>query len=321
MKNIILVSLGGTIACSSSEEGLVPKYSPEYLISQEPAIFKIAKVKPTQLMMRTIVYPMDWITIARFITKSMDDFDGFVVTMGTDTLAYASSMLSFMLLGINKPVVVTGAMIPIEKENSDARKNLLDSIILACEQIFGVYVVFNGKVIRGCRASKVSGTRIDAFESINYPEIAKITDGKILYSQISPNQKDNFSLDVKIDTHVADIKLNPQDQPEFFQKFTGYKGFVIEGYGDGNIADNLTSEIIKIIKEKKIVVIASQCTYGEVDHKYKGGYLAIKNGAISAKDMTKESVLTKLMWCLGKTKDPDRVKEMMYKNMCEEIKD
>jgi len=319
MKNILLIGLGGTIACSSSVEGLVPRYSPEYLLSKGPKISKVAKVRAVQLMTRTIVYPKDWIEIAKFIARSINDFDSFVITMGTDTLAYTSSMLSFMLLGIDKPVVITGAMIPIEKKDSDARKNLADSVIMACEPITGVYVVFNGKLIRGCRASKVAGTRINAFESINYPAVAEITDEKISYNHGQSDRKSKFSLDIKIDTNVVDIKLNPQTQPGFLKKLSGYKGFVIEGYGDGNISDNLTPEIIRMIKKGKIVVLASQCAYGGAEHKYKGGFLAIRNGAISSKDMTKETALTKLMWCLGKTKNPEKIKELMHRNMCGEI--
>ncbi|MBD3223696.1 MAG: type I asparaginase [Caldithrix sp.] len=320
MKNILLIGLGGTIACFSSEEGLVPKYSPEYLLSQESKILKIAKIKTTRLMVRTIVYPRDWIKIAKFIAKSVNNFDGFVITMGTDTLAYTSSMLSFMLLGIDKPVIITGAMIPIEQKNSDAKKNLADSVVAACEPIAGVYVVFNGKLIKGCRASKVNGNSLAAFESINFPHLAEIDNGKINYrQQLKKNENKKLVLDLKINTSVITVKLNPQLQKNFFKQVLDYKAFVIEGYGDGNISDNLITVIVDLIKDKKIVVIASQCPYGRLDHKYKGGYLAIKSGSISSKDMTKESALTKLMWCMGRTRNLEKIKELMYKNICGEI--
>jgi L-asparaginase len=323
MKKILLIGLGGTIACSATKEGLVPMYSPERFLSQEPRLLTVAHIKTIQLMMRTIIYPKDWITIAKFISKSVKDFDGFVITMGTDTLAYTSSMLSFMLRSINKPVIITGAMIPIEKENSDARKNLIDSVIFACEPTSGIFVVFNGNVIRGCRASKVSGVEIDAFKSINFPLIAKIINGQVKYDlsikeEIRENNK--LSLEVKIDTKVLDIKLTPQVEPDLFGKLLGYKGFVIEGYGDGNISDNLIPVIIKLIKGGKVVVLASQCAYGHVEHKYRGGLMAVKNGAISVRDMTKESALTKLMWCMGKTKNVKTIGNMMTSNMCGEIK-
>jgi len=320
MKHILLIGLGGTIVCSSSKEGLIPKYSLEYLLSKEPKIKQLAKVDAIQLMKRTIVYPKDWIKLAKFIGKSLNKFDGFVVTMGTDTLSYTSSMLSFMLGGINKPVVITGAMISIENINSDAKKNLSDSILFACEGYGGIYVVFNGKVINGCRASKVNSNSVAAFESINFPYFAEIKDGKkIICNHKSKNKESNLVLDTKINTNVINVKLNPQISKVFFNQNANYKAFIIEGYGDGNISDNLTSVIIKLIRNKKIVVLASQCPYGKADHKYKGGHLAIRNGAISSKDMTKESALTKLMWCLGKTINSEKIKELMHRNFCGEI--
>ena len=321
MKNILLIGLGGTIVCSSSEEGLVPKYSLEYLLSKGPRVSQIAKIETVQLMKRTIVFPKDWVKISKLIAESLNKFDGFVITMGTDTLAYTSSMLSFMLRGINKPVVITGAMISIEHGNSDAKKNLADSISFACENYAGVFVVFDGKVINGCRASKVITNKIAAFESINFPYFAEIKDGKIIYSDKPEIKSGGFSLNTKINTSVADIKLNPQISEKFVDALSDYKGFVIEGYGDGNISDNLISPIIKLIKEHKAVVIVSQCIYGKVEHKYRGGHLVIEGGAISAKDMTKESALTKLMWCLGQTKKLEKIKELMYTNICGELKE
>jgi len=320
MKSILLIGLGGTIVCSSSEEGLVPKYSLEYLLAKEPRVNQIAKIETVQLMKRTIVYPKDWIQVAKFIAKSINKFDGFVIAMGTDTLAYTSSMLSFMLRGINKPVVITGAMIPIEKGNSDANRNLVDSISFACENYAGVFVIFNGKVINGCRASKIITNKMGAFESINSPYFAEIKNGKISCNHELEDKKSGLILNTKINANVATIKLNPQDSEKLFGALSDYEGFIIEGYGDGNIPDNLVSAIINLIKNNKAVVIASQCALGEVEHKYRGGHLSIEAGAISAKDMTKESALTKLMWCMGQTKKLEKIKKMMDENICGEIK-
>lgn len=319
MKKVFLIGLGGTIACSPSADGLVPKYSTEHLLAQITKNTQHIEIDSTQLMTRTIVYPADWITVANLIAKKIDDYNGFVITMGTDTLAYMSSMLSFMLLGINKPVVITGAMIPIEKENSDAKKNLVDSISFACGQHSGVYVVFNGKVINGCRASKVITNKIAAFESINHPYFAEIRNGKIFCNNKPADKKSKLFLNVKINPSIVTIKLNPQVSEKIFNTLSNYKGFIIEGYGDGNISDNLVSPIIKLIKNSKPVVMASQCAYGEVEHKYRGGHLVIEAGAISAGDMTKEAALTKLMWCLGQTKKTNKIKEMMSKSFCGEI--
>lgn len=321
MKQILLIGLGGTIVCSSSKNGLVPRYSLEHLLSKNPKVSKIAKITTVQLMKRTIVYPKDWIKVAKFIAGSLKKFDGFVIAMGTDTLAYTSSMLSFMLRGIDKPVVVTGAMISVENKNSDAGKNLFEGISFACESVGGVYVVFNGKVIKGCRASKVVTNQISAFESVNLPYFGRIVNGTINLGKKQIKNADKFVLDTKIDANVVTIKLNPQISEKIIDSLSTYIGYIIEGYGDGNISDNLVGIVCKLMKDKKIVVIASQCPYGRVEHKYRGGCIAVKEGAISSKDMTKESTLTKLMWCLGKTKDPKKISELMSINLCGELDD
>lgn len=319
MKKILLIGLGGTIVCSFSKVGLKPKYSAKQLLEKMPKIKKMTKIDTIQLMTRTIVYPKDWIKLARKIAQLRSKYDGFVITMGTDTLAYTSAMLSFMLKNINKPVVITGAMFSIDSVNSDAKKNLTDSVLFACTHYYGVYVIFNGKVIKGCRASKTKCNSISAFESINTPNFAKIRNGKIFLKTKPKKTKNNFLLDTKININVINLKLNPQTSKNIFNQLSNYEGFIIEGYGDGNISDNLTPKIIEMLKKKKILVIASQCTYEKTEHKYQGGYLAIKHGAISGKDMTKEVIITKLMWCLGKSKNPEKVKKLMYKDICGEI--
>lgn len=319
MKHILLIGLGGTIVCSSSGEGLVPKHSLKNLLSKFPKVNKIAKIETVTLMKRTIVFPKDWIKLAKFIANSLSKYDGFVITMGTDTLAYTSSMLSFMLSGLDKPVVITGAMIPIEKTNSDAGKNLFNSISFACESYGGVYVVFNGKVIKGCHVSKTDTTKISTFESINHPYFARIINGKITCLQKYINRKNKFILDTKINTNIVTIKLNPQISKKIFDCLSDYTGYIIEGYGDGNIPDDLIEIFSKLIRKGKIVVVASQCPYGKVEHRYRGGFLIIKKGAISSGNMTKETTVTKLMWCLGKSKKLKKINELMNKNFCDEL--
>lgn len=319
MKKILLIGLGGTILCSQTKEGLKPKYTPDFIL-KDSELTKNIELHTTQLMSRTIVYPDDWKTIAQHIKSNLNKYDGFLITMGTDTLAYTSSILSYMLCGIAKPVVITGAMTPIDRKNTDAKKNLSDSILFARSNYCGVYVVFNSKVILGSRASKTRCDGKDAFESINKDPFAIINKGNIL--KVSNKEKvhiNKFVFDTKINTDVITIKLDPQTSEQIFSRFTDFSGFFIEGYGDGNISDNLVDAIINLIKKRKIVVISSQCLYGRLEHKYRGGFLSIKKGAISTKDMTKEAAITKLMWCMGKTLNHKKVKDLMYRNISGEI--
>jgi len=319
MKRICLIGLGGTIVCSKTDEGLQPKHSVLYLLENLPEINDKANIDTIQLLQRTIVFPDDWINIAKEIVKIWNKYDGFIITMGTDALAYTSSMLSFMIRGANKPIVITGAMIPIDGKGSDVKKNLLDSVLVASEKLSGIYVVFDSKVMFGSRASKIRSNNISAFESINCDYVANIKENEIVYNHKISKPKEELSLDTQINTNIVTIKLNPQTSESIFNSLNDFQGYIIEGYGDGNISDNLLDGIINLIDNKKTVVLASQCTYGPVEHKYKGGHLAIENGAISSKDMTKESILTKLMWCMGKHTSQDKIKELMHTNISGEI--
>ncbi len=312
MKNILLIGLGGTVSCTLGSKGLVPTKSPEYFLKEIPSLNKMANIKTVQLLKRTIVYPSDWIMISEYILKEMDAYDGIIITLGTDSLAYFSSILPFLLGNIKKPVILTGAMVPLCYPKSDARKNIIDSVFFATKNRPGVFTIFNGKVILGTRTSKIKSTSTDAFESINAPPFAIIKKNIIKYSKNIPPKKITPEIGSELDTNVVSVILNPQTTPEYLKSLASYDGIILMSYGDGNISDNLIPVILKLIKMKKVVVIASQCTHGETEHKYSGGKTVVEAGAISSKDMTKETCLAKLMWCLGKTKNISEVKKIMH---------
>jgi len=319
MKKILLINLGGTISCITGPKGLIPTKSPDFFIKKVPSLKKLADITTKQLLKRTIVYPKDWIFLSNYILNEEYKYDGVIITLGTDSLAYTSSALSFLLKEIQKPIVLTGAMIPLSFKNSDAKKNIIDSVLFSTKSHSGVFIVFSGKVILGTRVSKVKSNSIDAFESINSPPYATIKNGKIIYSKklkINPLKTKRIS---KLNENVASIILNPQISPKIFKSFENYDGLVILAYGDGNISDNLVHPIKNILKRQKPVVIASQCTYERTEHKYTGGKEVIKAGGISSKDMTKETCLVKLMWCLSQTKSMGKIKQMMHTSYCGEI--
>ncbi len=188
-----------------------------YFLKKEPIIKDIAEIDTIQFMVRTIVYPDDWIEIAKFIADSYHKYDGFIITMRTDTLAYTTSMLSFMLDSLSKPITITGAMFPIDQDGSDAIKNLTDSVLFACSNYVGVYVIFNGKVIKGCRASKVRSNSISAFESINTPRFGEIKNGKLICKSIPEKITAELKLDTKMNTNIITIRLNPQTSSNLFE--------------------------------------------------------------------------------------------------------
>ncbi|OQB23457.1 MAG: L-asparaginase 1 [Firmicutes bacterium ADurb.Bin182] len=324
MRNLRLIATGGTIASKPGELGLTPGLSAEDLL----AYLDIPDVKIDTFdlfnMDSSNIQPEEWLRIANKVMKTSWSYDGVVITHGTDTMAYTASMLSFLLKGINIPVVLTGSQLPMVYPDSDGRKNLKNAITAAQNMPGGVYIVFGGAVIKGCRAVKVRTTSMNAFESINYPYVGSFANDCYipLYEQIASSE---FEYSDHIDPNVALIKLIPGTKPEIFEALIGcgVHGVVVEAFGLGgvhNFRRDHTDSIAKLISKNIPVVITSQCLYEiSTPDLYEVSSALSKSKVISANDMTTEAAVTKLMWILGKTTDMDEIRKMMHTSFCGEI--
>ena len=211
MKKVLLIATGGTIASRQSQNGLAPALDAESLLkhlynpkdNSDCDIVKLpdCTIEGVSIMDvdSTNMSPELMGTIARTVCDNYNSYDGFVVTHGTDTMAYSAAAVSYMLKGLHKPVVFTGSQIPMEQPGSDAYVNLRDSITFACENRAGVYVVFNGKVIKGTCACKVKTKSMDAFVSVNEPDIACITNGVVMYDRNNSDSGDNSAFGENVD--------------------------------------------------------------------------------------------------------------------------
>ncbi|MGM9680649.1 MAG: asparaginase, partial [Eubacteriales bacterium] len=182
MKKILLLATGGTIASKSSGEGLSPKITSEEILGYVPELADLADITAVQLynLDSTNVCSHHWLRIAQEIRERYDQFDGFVITHGTDTMAYTAAALSYLIQQSPKPIVLTGSQKSIYLRDTDARNNLIGAMLFACDdQASGVHIVFDGKVILGTRARKTRTKSFNAFSSIDYPEIARIRDGHL----------------------------------------------------------------------------------------------------------------------------------------------
>jgi L-asparaginase len=256
-------------------------------------------VEAVDLLERTIVFPDDWRTIAAHLFERLDDFAGFVVTLGTDRLAYVGAALSVLLPNLPKPVVLTGAMRPIGRAGSDARRNLGAAVAVARSGVPGVFVVFDGLVIEGTRASKVRSDSPRAFESINAPPIARVSAGRIAWARPKPRAARKPRLDLRLDQDVGLVTLAPQTAATDIARLARHRGLVVEGYGDGNVPQALVPALSRIAR-RSVLVLSSQCTYGRLGHRYEGGAALLRAGALSAGDLTTEMATLRLMAALGR---------------------
>ncbi|MDR4950195.1 asparaginase [Neobacillus cucumis] len=318
MKKILLLATGGTIASVEGSEGLVPGLTVEDLLHFLPESLGNVKVEGKILMNMdsTNLQPEHWAIIADAVYTHYHDYDGFVITHGTDTLAYTSSALSYMLQGLNKPVVLTGSQIPISFKKTDAKKNIIDAVRFACEDIGGVFIVFDGRVILGTRAVKMRTKSYDAFESINHPYVAYVNNVEIHYQWSPMPATQKLSLNTNLCTDVFLMKLYPGMKPETFDCLKDlYKGIIIESFGNGGLPFEGRDLLFKIkeLTEKGIaIVITTQCLEeGEDLLLYEVGRKVAQHQVILSRDMNTEALVAKLMWALGQTDSLEQVKAMM----------
>lgn len=329
MKNILLLTTGGTIACIKTSEGLAPSLSGEWLLKKIPEIKSkcIVTVKQILNIDSSNMSSSGWKIIAEEIYEGLKKFDGIVITHGTDTMAYTTSMISFMIKNVNKPVVFTGSQLPIEFKGSDGVANLSQAFETAISDVKGVCLVFNGKIIRGTRAFKIHSLDEDAFVSCNNSYIGRIINGQVvLHDYGSYNSDGDLELHSSICDDVFLIKLIPGIKPEIVDFIIehGYKGVVVEAFGLGGIPseyNNLLEKLKDITSIYHIpVVVVSQCVYDGTNlNVYKVGVEAEKCGLISGEDMSTEAAVTKLMWVLGQTNDFKEVQRIMGTDICGEI--
>jgi len=265
-----------------------------------------------------------WQLIGKIIFDQYEHQDGFVVLHGTDTMAYTSSALSFMLDGLQKPVVFTGAQLPISEARSDAREHLITALDIASARKDGfalvpeVCIYFDYELLRGNRSKKVESMQFDAFDSGNYPPLAK-AGVKIDYNFSvirSPKSSAGLKLRSKFETNIAILKLFPGIDINVVKAVLGVPGLkavVLETYGSGNAPTLgwLLEELKKAIDRGIIVLNISQCPGGRVTQgRYETSKWLQQIGVISGADMTMEAAITKLMLLIGEL-GIDRAKDLI----------
>lgn len=315
-----MLTTGGTIASVNTPYGLIPTLNSSELLSYLPKMDDGIRIDTRELYSidSTNTRPEHWKLIAGAIETEYENYDGFVICHGTDTMAYTASALSYLIQDSPKPIVLTGAQKPIGMEITDAKSNLRDSILYAADdKSCGVQIVFSGKVILGTRAKKTRTFSFEAFSSINYPFIAEIYDGRII-RYISQNRsvlRPVFNHELNEKVYVMKLIPGISDSliPTIFENFDG---IILESFGTGGIPSSIQETIFKSLDrysaEDKVLVITTQVqNEGSDTAIYEVGAKLKKYKFLEAADMTLEATLTKLMWILSKK---DRTWNYIEKN-------
>ena len=321
-KKILLISTGGTIASRETEHGLVPGLPPEELLRRIPLLEEIcdAETFPLLNIDSTNIQPEHWLLMAAAIRERWAAYDGFVVTHGTDTMAYTAAALSYLIQDSRKPIVLTGSQQPIGARGSDAERNLTDAFRYCCrEDARDISVVFGGKVILGTRARKVKTVSHSAFESINFPLLAYINGTQVASYARAPISAPEPRFYDALDTNVFLLKLVPGMEPDILE-YVARKAaaVVIESYGMGGLpfADrrNFLETVQALANKGKLIVLATQVMLeGSNLGVYEVGVRAAESAPmLQSLDMTGEAVVTKLMWILAQTTEFEEVKRLFY---------
>jgi lysophospholipase len=343
---LLIINTGGTIGMELTERGYVPvqgllaeklSQMPQFqdpkgppcttprLKSGKRVSYYILEYEP--LMDSSNMKVSDWVQIAQDIKAHYEQYDGFVILHGTDTMAYTASALSFMLEGLSKIVILTGSQIPLSHVRNDAMDNLLGAVTIAGQHLIPeVCVYFHNKLMRGNRVRKVDASDFDAFESFNLSPLVRVgVDIRVSWHRIRSAGEAALNLQPIGQHNIAFLRLFPGITMDMLRNIliSPLQGLIVETYGTGNAPDN-RPDLLRALKEAcrrgVVIVNCTQCLHGAVSGAYAGGKALAETGVISGGDMTPEAAITKLAYLFSRYGgDSDRIRDLMVSDLRGEI--
>ncbi|MEE0776964.1 MAG: asparaginase [Bacillota bacterium] len=330
MKKILFINTGGTISCRRTEEGLLPSLTARGLLNHVPEVRGLCRCDTLDLMSldSSDLSPRHWLSIASTIEKNYEEYDGFILCHGSDTMSYTASALSYLLADSPKPIVLTGAQRPIVQDGSDGKENLLNAFAYALYAAASkVRVVFGGKIIAGTRAKKCRTHSDDAFCSTNFPLIATARHGEVdmAFEEERPSEYP-ATFDHDLDCRVALLKLAPNGFEAEHLTWLAERchGIILEGYGLGNLPmgenDAFLRALEKATNQGVIIIGATQAPLeGTHMERYAVGNRAKNCGLVESYDMTVEAAFTKLMYLLSQNLDKETLISRFYTTVDHDI--
>ena len=322
MKRILLIATGGTIASRPTDGGLAPQLRAEDILSCVPALADLCRIDALQLLSidSTNMTPDNWLAIAGCVKDNYFRYDGFVITHGTDTMAYTASALSYLIQNSAKPIVLTGSQKSIYDPETDARRNLFDAFLAAQDEaLFGVMLVFDGRVICGTRARKTHTKSMNAFSSIDYPDLALLREGRILHYIRSQRPAGLPAFYDRLNPRVFVLRLIPGMNPTVMRLLLNeYDALVIESFGVGGLPCYEQKDFLEAVNAwsaaGKPIVITTQVPHegSDIGVYQVGARVRSIPGVLQAHTMTAESAVTERRWILPQTQDLERIEQLFY---------
>ena len=325
MRRILMLATGGTIASKESGHGLSPAITSEEILGYVPALRELCRVETIQLMNldSTNIGPSHWLKMADAIRTHYRDYDGFVVTHGTDTMAYTAAALSYLIQDSPKPIVITGSQKSICLDDTDARRNLYNSFLYATDRdSHDVSLVFDGRVILGTRARKERSKSFNAFSSVDYPEVAIIRDERLiryLAPRAYPYGAEPVFYD-RLEDRVLLLTLIPGMGAEGLRLLKdSYQAVILQSFGVGGLPGGDSGPLAQAIGEwleaGRTIVMMTQVPYEGSDMSvYQVGQrVKEKFRLMETYNMTLEAAAAKLMWILGQTDRPEEIRALFYR--------
>ena len=332
--SVLIIYTGGTIGMvQRPQTGTLGPVRFEQIRDEIPELHKFNYHIKTITFRPTLdssnVTPAVWVKIAQAIEKYYNEFDGFVVLHGTDTMAYTASALSYMFENLTKPIILTGSQLPIGTLRTDGKENLITSVEIAAAKSEGVSIVpevciyFDFKLFRGNRTVKRDADQFSAFHSVNYPELAIAGVDIRFRSEFIhyPQTNGKLIVNTRFNEHVVILKIFPGINQKVFHSILcipNLKGVVLETFGAGNVPTSkwFTNCVREAIKSDIIILNVTQCQGGRVSMgQYETSIELLKAGVVSGNDITTEAAITKLMYLLGQKLSSEQIKMYLNKSL------